>query len=641
MRPGTPIPARCAIDPQNYWKVVICTLLFMAHMSWAQIPGRAAGGSPRVPPPTPPATRPYRVPVDISNSVAVYRELAELGSFAFCLDRYSDGTATQGAVGIEFGPDPNRQLDAAVRFDRLMESSDPVLKKATQEVRGIFFDDWRINRGNDHFGWSPKQPNIGAREVLAGAIASVVSEAFDEATSPRGETHSFTDRQGHTATWRDPDPPVEYSERTSRFQAEYERTVQTLAKDSAQRDATWRMLLWAHAGLEYRLAGVWREALLPRLIERAGPASKTPLVQLSTGPKGQYSFRNASGRALNHVTLVFTVKDDQGTALEWYAYLRVLKAGQNGWPFFLPQGKLNEFSTKIEQTISLYCDEGRDVARVAHLPAAVDPHVKLTREDVIANERESLARSREMLGRFTVLFGSPQNPDKARERLWAALRAGGKWEATIPGKPTAYVLTLGFLPLKNPSDVVHVECASGYRESPAERVGRAPASMVRVDFADGMLMGKFVEEPDRGCVVGLVPAPSRAEERLRTARAGYRSGARGAALQKQTIDSMEAELKTQREPVFQRMGRVLTSPLDAQEYFVPGFLELAIPPGPSLDFFMQRIANAPYTSFAMLVVFCDAKGQVWLQAHHAGRQIDANGADMKQPMVVVRLTRAN
>ncbi len=138
----------------------------------------------------------------MKDSTACYRELAEPASFGY-LDNSLEVMRSNG-VGPEskdFPPDPRRQLDWVVRFDRLANSPDLSFRKAVEQARGLTTDMWRLNslaftisRGGGEEG-RMKALAIGGLAYLSGLMRE---QAIHDAAAGRylNENGQVVDREG-------------------------------------------------------------------------------------------------------------------------------------------------------------------------------------------------------------------------------------------------------------------------------------------------------------------------------------------------------------------------------------------------------------------------------------------------------------
>lgn len=166
--------------------------------------GKAAKNSkanptrPSTKPSLAPPKRPERTPIDLSDLKACYRELADLASFGMFFNAFENYRANGvGEDGQVLPPDPNEMFDRCVRFERLIESRDLVLKELAKDVRSIYFDVWRVNRGYHYYGFTPGKAyrlyeRSGFGNVVS-ALASIVSDDLAVARAEAGATKRVND----------------------------------------------------------------------------------------------------------------------------------------------------------------------------------------------------------------------------------------------------------------------------------------------------------------------------------------------------------------------------------------------------------------------------------------------------------------
>jgi hypothetical protein len=553
--------------------------------------------------------RAVKPPVDLSDAKACYRELAELASFGFLFNRLHDFRGN--AVGSAFGARLDTEtLDRLVRFEHLSHSADPQFRDLVEEVRGIWLDAWRLNRAfymgySDGGRWkSPLEDGEIALKPFYALLAAVKSTAAKDAA--RATARSVNRPTGHggfvTGTQVGPtyvDNGV-YQAEVDRLLKEKSASVAPAISAGADRFrailnsvlAQERKALAIRQCLELtrrRMGRLWNDRVMPRLIEYAGPEAKAPLAafgpheafgmpaegkpgseKVSIHTFGSLVIRNNARRALHHVTARITLKQADGDEAMWYAYMPLLDRSQCVLPIYAgmvcrPSGRniiIRETGAPIEATLSLYCDEGRDVGRELDV-ALGEPDVKAklfneglgllaemvtgqtnyekeaaerfgnspvvprSAEDVIAEAKVRLRAYRfgtrkieplppgatlpsgeeqALLTELRAAYPAPRNPETARRELAAAIQPGRTYVSQNPGKANDD-FSLEFEPLNAQSKTI---------------TGRITRSVPKGQSRTDTFVGRFVEEVPRGCVIALIdadtqPLPERKEEMAKKA----------------------------------------------------------------------------------------------------------------------------
>jgi hypothetical protein len=298
------------------------------------------------------------------------------------------------------------------------------------------------------------------------------------------------------------------------------------------------------------------------LVAIGQPSLIAPQVaHIAYGNAGAVLIHNATRRTLHHAAAEITLRNSAGLEERWYAYLPALAPSQfvvsnYSGVVFRPGGALigiGELGGPIEVTLNLHCDEGRDMGRrvvlepqnvqdviksqngqgnlleqlaKALLPdgeeadGAAPPHDEsvvqpgnatvIPKEDDAVNA-EAKARYRayrqgtrridplpadppipadradSLLNELRNKYPGPESPDAARRRIASTIQPG---KAMVTGGgPLTVEFTLEFEP---------------FDENATEIRGRMTRTEGRGESVTDGIIGRFVEDVPRGCVIALI-----------------------------------------------------------------------------------------------------------------------------------------
>jgi hypothetical protein len=547
--------------------------------------------------------RAVKPPVDLSDAKACYREVAELAGFGFFFNfRNFRGNAVGSAFGARLDTET---LERLVRFEHLSHSADPQFRDLVEEVRGIWLDAWCLNRAfymgySDGGRWkSPLEDGEIALRPFYALLAAVKSAAAQDAARAKAWTVKRPNDIERTQVGPTYVDDGAYQAEVNRPLKEKSASVAPAISVGADRFrailnsvlAQERKALAIRQCLELtrrRMGRLWNDRLMPRLIEYAGPEAKAPLAafgsqaafgkpaegkpgsqKVSIHTFGSLVIRNNGRRTLHHVTARITLKQADGDEATWYAYVPLLDRSQCVVPIYAgmvcrPSGRniiIRETGAPIEATLSLYCDEGRDVERKLDVALGEpdmraklfndglellaemvtgqtnyekeaaerfgnSPVVPKSAEDVIAEAKVRLRAYRfgtrkieplppgaalppgeeqALLTELRAAYPAPRNPETARRELAAAIQPGRTDVAENPGKANND-FSLEFEPLDAQSKTIGMRITRGVPNGQS--------------FTD-TFVGRFVEEVPRGCVIALIQSlPDSKEEMAKNAAKG-------------------------------------------------------------------------------------------------------------------------
>jgi hypothetical protein len=572
----------------------------------------------------PARTRPVRTPVDLSDPKACLYELAELASFGLKFNDFYDYRAN--AVGIN-GVDTMEQIDRTVRFDRLLKSNDPKFRALVEKVRRISLDVWRTARANRDYGVVGK----GNLEVRAGAKAL--------AYETRRMLEENSARQAATRLVRTPlgvRPEVD-QDRFHQLLSPYlgAQVREQALNEIEQLRKTSRLMTSLQYLLEDQMAQLWREELLPELKKDSGPATDMALLELGQPEslpvlKDERAaraslidekpttilIRNTSGQTLHHVTLEVKLENNLGDQRWWYAYFPVLEPSQYvlNASFNYPWG-IDWYSDRIEATVSLFCSEGsvieRKVERSPQIVKSYASHRKTnllegleTREDVLTGMHDTQTRAPGVLRLLRETYPPPRNPEAMRAQVASRIKPGNRYRSQVDRNKTVSIL---FQALDDRPSSIRAEATIRVNLA----AYRGPQAAPKVTTYP--MLGRFVEEVDRGCVIALVPARTNLEQHEEDALERRKSSMmdpdpvkrrRAEQIYNQMlarIQRLKKETGEDREQSWERREIVvLTSPFEIRQRTTT--IQWEVPQA------SKRTESASY------VVFIDKQGQLSLQS---------------------------
>lgn len=443
--------------------------------------------------------------VDIADGDAVTRELAWLSGFPYISidqDRY-----LARAVGLERPLENERHLSDLVQFEHLQHAPDESLGACARRCEAISIDSWRLSRAMQDFGMSPDFTAAESRRMLAGIADSAWRDQAARAYAPQ---HVMG--PNGKLLYTDPGDPERYAaEKDAAFDDLWASLRSSFGTIQA-RNETAKAIDVARLHAQDRMAGQWRQTLLPRLCDKSGPVSNLPLLdtgspeQFAGIPKdraakcrfGSVAFSAVAGRPLTHVTVRVTVSDDAGNSADWFEYFPTLDSREvvvapptGRFGLCDPNGVgLPNASETLHATVSIYADEGREVDRKLDLtppPARGPAPTEDQRRSIRATFQKVLnqfpqRKTAQLLKTLREAYPQPPNPISARARLVEKF-GQGQTLAAIDQQSGKATVVLHFEPFDTKSAVLYGTLQSSGGSAIAE--------------------AHFVDEIDRGCVIAI------------------------------------------------------------------------------------------------------------------------------------------
>jgi hypothetical protein len=399
--------------------------------------------------------RPKRVPVDLEDSTACYRDLAEMSQFpaAHYLDNEEVSRLDPYAVGwAPWEQLPWRLLDVAARMDHLSQSSDPGFRKLVHDAYSVQLDSTHLNWADRDFGFTQQWFQAVSTRLAVNSFFQIGAQVMSE--DPDGEqTSGYYDDSGtyHETRTVSAAQEEEVQRSADLLMSHIEEDAAAVRAELALRQTKSLTFAGLRDVLRQRLAGLWANQLLPALMQTAGSTSDRPLLAI-TRPvvtvKGHGSFQRypwtnllgwgeqyepvnlspADGKALHHVAVSVIFKDADGDVEPWYAYMDELTSEKPVGVVI--DGAFSKFfvdlSPGITATLSVYCDEGRNENVPVNLPpryvekaSANSPQADLTaiRNNALQVDRQAAADSDKLFDTLDKFYPPVENPERYRKLL--------------------------------------------------------------------------------------------------------------------------------------------------------------------------------------------------------------------------------
>ena len=422
-------------------------------------------------------------------------------------------------------PSPTRALDYCFRLDRLAACSDKKLRNAAVEVQGLQSELWQLMRLNHDYGATRRHRDAAKTRMVAGIVARTAAQFVIEGSRPDPDQIETRDGYGHRYYMNGPEKPAD-PELVARADAAYNAAVEQMKQWQNQIEETSQRVQRVFAHRSDRLAEVWRNVLIPKFRSAATP-SKRPLfrAQMIPAPDGTgndfATIQNVSGRDLHHVAVEFQADDGHGAEHFWYGYVAVLTPDDTIHVSAHGSKCVADPSVRFEATACMFCDEGsNDHLRLEPRAALTDPKFIAFYKERCDAARAAITAAESFVDQVTktmrTLYKAPHNPIPARARLQSVVKKGHSYQAQVKrgDKPGQVILYLDNLDTTGSMTRATVQW-----KWPEKTVAET-------------LLGRIVEDVDRGCVlgfVGLIPPNLQGEldskhQRLERARSSQQYG---------------------------------------------------------------------------------------------------------------------